>query len=165
VHAQVGFCPFRSHISSSSICSCFEVRLTSVLSAFQVTVLLRFDSISVPVFQAPLFSSQFDPQRSRSLFVPVKFALLQVSFLFGCARFQPSLPVFADVTESLHKLADSSDAAEFEGFKSPPSTSPDTAVSSEPFLRHRLCSRLAFWKTVYTSAFVLEIITAGYALP
>lgn len=69
------------------------------------------------------------------------------------------------MAESLHKLADLSEAAEFEGFKNPSPPVSDKAASSEPFLRHRLRSRLPFWQAVCTSAFVLGIITVGYALP
>jgi hypothetical protein len=69
------------------------------------------------------------------------------------------------VAESLHKLADLSEAAEFEGFKNPSPPMSDKAASHEPFLCHRLCSRLPIWQAVCTSAFVLGIITVGYALP
>jgi hypothetical protein len=57
------------------------------------------------------------------------------------------------------------EAAEFEGFKTPPSKSSTESGSPEPFLRHRLRSRLAFWQSICTSSFVLGIITLGYALP
>jgi hypothetical protein len=72
---------------------------------------------------------------------------------------------FADTSKSLHKLADLTDAAEFKGFKTPRPKSSAKSSAPEPFLRHRLCSRLAFWKSICTSSFVLGIITLGYALP
>jgi hypothetical protein len=73
----------------------------------------------------------------------------------------------ADIAESLHKLADLTEAAEFEGFRKPPPASDKSATPppAEPFLRHRLRSRLPFWKSVCSSAFVLGIITVGFMLP
>jgi hypothetical protein len=63
--------------------------------------------------------------------------------------------------ESLHKLADLTEAPEFEGFRksSPPSTEPTKSVP-EPFR-----SRLPFWRSVCSSSFVLGIITVGFMLP
>jgi hypothetical protein len=69
------------------------------------------------------------------------------------------------VAEPLHKLADLSEAAEFKGFKNPSPPMSDKAASPEPFLCHRLRSRLPIWQAVCTSAFVLGIITVGYPLP
>jgi hypothetical protein len=68
--------------------------------------------------------------------------------------------------ESLHKLADLTEAAEFEGFKKPPtaSTKPEKPAP-EPFLCNRLRSRLPFWRSVCSSSFVLGIITVGFMLP
>jgi hypothetical protein len=57
------------------------------------------------------------------------------------------------------------DAAEFEGFKAPPADAQAESSAPEPLLRHRLRSRLAFWKSICSSSFVLGIITLGYAFP
>jgi hypothetical protein len=71
-----------------------------------------------------------------------------------------------DLEELLHKLADLTEAAEFEGYKKPPtaSTEPEKPAP-EPFLCHRLRSCLPFWRSVCSSSFVLGIITVGFMLP
>lgn len=80
--------------------------------------------------------------------------------------FVPCSYYAADMEESLHKLADLTDAAEFEGFRTPPAApSEPSQAAPEPFLRHRLRSRLPFWRSVCSSAFVLGIITVGFMLP
>ncbi|GAQ81891.1 hypothetical protein KFL_000940010, partial [Klebsormidium nitens] len=69
--------------------------------------------------------------------------------------------------ESLHKLADLTEAAEFEGFRDPAknTASKSAANKSEPWLRHRLRRHAQFWQSFVTSSFVLGIILSGYALP
>lgn len=71
-----------------------------------------------------------------------------------------------NMEESLHKLADLTEATKFEGYKKPPtaSTEPEKPAP-EPFLRHRLRSRLPFWRSVCSSSFVIGIITVGFMLP
>ncbi|GAQ87894.1 hypothetical protein KFL_003850140, partial [Klebsormidium nitens] len=73
--------------------------------------------------------------------------------------------------ESLHLLADLTEAAEFEGFRraakpsSSTSSGQPSAPKSEPWLRNRLRQHIAFWRTFCTSAFILSILTSGYQLP
>ncbi|GAQ93302.1 reverse transcriptase [Klebsormidium nitens] len=70
--------------------------------------------------------------------------------------------------ESLHKLADLTDAAEFEGFKdsgSRSSASDSTPPKKEPWLRHRLRQRVQFWESFVKSSFVMGILLTGYMLP
>jgi hypothetical protein len=70
---------------------------------------------------------------------------LCVPFLLHCA---------ANVEESLHKLADLTEAAEFEGFRKPPTPlSEPEKPAPEPFLRHRLRSRLPFWRSASLLSF------------
>lgn len=69
--------------------------------------------------------------------------------------------------ESLHKLADLTDAAEFEGFRDPEKNAADkqSAPKHEPYLRHRLRRHVQFWQSFVTSSFVLGILLTGYMLP
>jgi hypothetical protein len=71
----------------------------------------------------------------------------------------------AVTNESLHKLADLSEAAEFEGFRDPSHDPPPSRAALEPFLRHRLRSCAQFRCSIGASAFAMGIITVGYMLP
>jgi hypothetical protein len=84
--------------------------------------------------------------------------------LDGTILIRASAPA-APITESLHKLADLTEAAEFEGFKKPSTQSSPPAKSAEPFLRHRLRSRLPFWKALNGRSFVMAILAIGFMLP
>jgi hypothetical protein len=54
--------------------------------------------------------------------------------------------------ESLHKLADLTDAAEFEGFQDPAKNAADkqSAPKHEPYLRHRLRRHVQIWQSFVT---------------
>jgi hypothetical protein len=76
--------------------------------------------------------------------------------------------LFSAVTEeSLHKLADLTEAAEFEGFRDPAknASKKESAPKREPFLRHRLRRHVEFWQSFFTSSFVMGILLTGYMLP
>jgi hypothetical protein len=75
--------------------------------------------------------------------------------------------LFAATDESLHKLADLTEAAEFEGFRDPAknAAASEPASKREPFLRHRLRRHVQFWQSFVTSSFVLGILLTGYMLP
>lgn len=65
------------------------------------------------------------------------FALVRSFILF--------LRPAAVTNERLHKLADLTKAAEFEGFRDPDRDPPVSQAAPEPFLRNRLRSRAQFW--------------------
>lgn len=69
--------------------------------------------------------------------------------------------------ESMHKLSDLTDSAEFEGFARPQQSASEKKEKSpqEPWVRNRLRQHLSFRKTFCTSVFVLSVITSGYQLP
>jgi hypothetical protein len=98
---------------------------------------------------------------------------MQAAILKACwLRFFPHYKLmivsakFAAADESLHKLADLTDAAEFEAFKEPSRIDfPPDSKPPEPYVRHRLRSRLPFWQAICTSSCVLGIITVEYMLP
>ncbi|GAQ88451.1 reverse transcriptase [Klebsormidium nitens] len=76
-------------------------------------------------------------------------------------------PITNPTGESLHKLADLTDAAEFEGFKDPPkaAAAKSSSKAPEPWLRHRLRRHVQFWRAFVTSSFVMSILLTGYKLP
>jgi hypothetical protein len=88
-------------------------------------------------------------------------------FSFSSSRlFFPSF-ISAATEESLHKLADLTEAAEFEGFRDPAknAAAKESAPKREPFLRHRLRRHVEFWQFFVTSSFVMGILLTGYMLP
>jgi hypothetical protein len=78
-----------------------------------------------------------------------------------------SVSLSAATDESLHKLANLTEAAEFEGFRDPAKNAAAKESSSkpEPYLRHRLRRHVQFWQSFVTSSFVLGILLTGYMLP
>jgi hypothetical protein len=76
-----------------------------------------------------------------------------------------SFALAAVTNESLHKLADLIEAAEFKGSRDLARDPPVSQAAPEPFLWNWLHSRAQFWRSIGASSFVMGIITVGYMLP
>ncbi|GAQ91383.1 hypothetical protein KFL_007760020 [Klebsormidium nitens] len=99
----------------------------------------------------------------RSVLVP-RSVSLRFNSAWDCLTVCPSIRA---TEESLHKLADLTEAAEFEDFRDPAknAAAKQSAPKHEPFLRHRLRRHVEFWQSFVTSSFVMGILLTGYMLP
>ncbi|GAQ87463.1 reverse transcriptase [Klebsormidium nitens] len=104
---------------------------------------------------SPIYQSQYFPSNRSPSPAPLPPPVLA------------PIPRAPATDESLHKLADLTEAAEFEGFKNPgkAAASKPSASKQEPWLRHRLRRHVQFWQSFVTSTFVLGILLSGYQLP
>ncbi|GAQ81226.1 reverse transcriptase [Klebsormidium nitens] len=128
-----------------------------ILMPAPLPVLPQPSPVPSPIYQSQYFPSNRTPSPAPGLPPPAIPAPVPRA---------PS-PSMTTTEESLHKLADLTDAAEFEGFRDPAknAAAKESAPKREPYLRHRLRRHVEFWQSFVTSSFVMGILLSGYMLP